>query len=143
LLLRPSLAILEGVTVFKIASRILLAEGLPAVRGFIGDVNAHIDALDAWELRRAAFSVETALRGTPEPERNNCDSDRAFQSVHRIWAKAQAARSPCPAPSAPIRVERAIEVHTAADGSRTYTYGSEWCVTAYRDPIIQRNKEVR
>jgi hypothetical protein len=131
--------------VFAIAARLIRDDGLQAARDFVAEVNAHIDALTAWEKRRTAFAGETALRGTPEPVRCNCDSDASFQSVHRLWNLAQAIRSPCPAPAARIPVERAIEVHTAADGSRTYTYLDHewWGTSVYRDNIIQRNKEVR
>jgi hypothetical protein len=129
--------------VFAAAARLIRDDGMAAARALIAEVNAHIDALTAWEERRAAFIGETALRGTPEPLRCNCDSDAAFQSVHQMWIKAQAARSHCPAPTARIPVERAIEVHTAADGSRTYTYlADEWGNSVLRDPIVQRNKEV-
>jgi hypothetical protein len=127
---------------FAIAARIVENHGVQAARAFIAEVNAHIDALTAWEERRTAFAGETALRGTPEPLRCSCDSDAAFQSVHRMWTKAQAACSACPAPAARIPVERAIEVHTAADGTRTYKYLSDewWGNSVYRDHIVQRNK---
>jgi hypothetical protein len=128
---------------FAIAARIVEDHGVQAARAFIAEVNRHIDALTSWEERRAAFAGETALRGTPEPLRCSCDSDEAFQSVHRMWTNAQAARSPCPAPTARIPVERAIEVHTAADGTRSYTYLSDpWGAgSVYRDNVIQRSKE--
>jgi hypothetical protein len=130
--------------VFAIAARLIRDGGLQAARAFIVEVNAHIDALTSWEERRTAFAGETALRGTLEPERCNCDSDAAFESVHRLWTQAQAVRPPCPAPSAPIRVERAIEVLTDATGARTYKYLDDewWGNSVYRDHIIQRNKEI-
>jgi hypothetical protein len=131
------------VTMFVIAAHIVEQQGMEAGKAFIAEVNAHIDALTAWEDRRAAFAGETALRGTLEPQRGNCDSDAAFESVHGMWMKAQAGH-PCPAPSARIAIERSIEVHTAADGSRTYTYLSDPSGdgSVYRDHLIQRNKEL-
>jgi hypothetical protein len=129
--------------VFAIAARLIRDDGLKAARDFIAEVSAHIDALRAWEERMAIIARETALRGTPEPMRTDCDTEEAFQSAHRFWSEAQALQHrPYPAPSARMPVERAIQVHTAPDGSRTYTYADddEWCSTVYRDRDIQRAK---
>jgi hypothetical protein len=130
--------------VFAIAARLIRDDGLQAARDFIAEVNAHIEALTAWEERIAIIARETALRGTPAPARSDCDSEAAFQSAYRFWTEAQAIQHrPYPVPSARIPVERSIEVHTAADGSRTYTYCSdEWGHTVYRDAFIQSHKGV-
>jgi len=112
-------------------------------REFFARVNAHIEALQAWEKRRGIIARETSLRGTPAPVSSDCDSEAAFNSALKFWNEAQAfSHHPYPAPSAPIAIERAIQVHTAADGSRTYTYlEDEWGNTVYRDAIIKRHKE--
>lgn len=130
-------------SLFAIASRLVSGESLEAARDFIAKVNAHIDVLTAWQERVAVIARETALRGTPEPIRSDCDTEAAFMSARRYWHDAQTiSHHSYPAPSAPIPVERSIEVHTAADGSRTYTYLSdEWGKSVYRDRIIQQNKE--
>jgi hypothetical protein len=129
-------------SIMAIASRIIRDEGLEVARAFVAQVNAHIDALTAWQERLAIIARETALRGTPEPMPSDCDSEAAFLSAHRFWQEAHTiAHHWYPAPSAPIRVERAIEVHTAADGSRTYTYlDDEWGNSVCRDIFIQRSK---
>lgn len=113
-------------------------------REFIGLVNAHIEALHAWEARRATVAHFQALRQTPKPERADCDSDATIASVLNFWEEAQKIDlRTYAAPAAPIPVERAIEVHAAADGSRTYTYiGEEWGNSVYRDHVIQRSKKV-
>jgi hypothetical protein len=115
-------------------------------REFIALVNAHIDALTAWEARRATVAHFQALRRTAKPARIDCDSDDTFASALKFWEEAQTIDlREYAAPSASIPVERAIEVHIAADGSRTYTYiGDEWGIgSVYRDNVIQRSKEVK
>jgi hypothetical protein len=131
--------------VFAIAARLVRDDGLQVARDFIAVVNAHIDALTAWEARRAVIACIEAMRATREPVPSDCDTSAAFQSAHRFWLEAQASRHVAlPAPSAPIAIERSIEVHTAPDGSRSYTYLSdEWGNSVYRDAIIQRNKGSR
>lgn len=130
---------------FDFVADLIRREGLQAAREFVSQVNAHITVLEAWEKDLAAIRCATSLRGTPEPKRSECDSDKAFESVLILWREAQTRdQCPSPAPSAPIPVERSIAVHTSPDGFRTFTYaaGTLLEMTVYRDRHIQRAKEI-
>jgi hypothetical protein len=88
---------------------------------FIARVNRHIEALQVWEAHRATIEREAALRGMARPDRSECDSESVFLSALAFWNETQTILSELrPAPAEDIAVERAIEVHTAADGSRTH-----------------------
>lgn len=128
---------------FVIAARILVNEGLEATQDFIAQVNAHIEALSAWESEREIAHRNLVLRWSYEPTRETCDSEASFQSAHRCWREAQSTQhNPRPAPTAPIRVERAIVVEIAEDGSRSYKYAEdELSLTVYRDRIIRMSRE--
>jgi hypothetical protein len=117
-------------------------ESPQAARDFVLQVNAHIAALEAWERHEAAIRRETALHGTPEPRRPDCDCEAAYRTALQAWREAQhRCHRPYPAPSAPIAVERSIQVHTGADGSRRFFYRSDdWGDTVFRNREIQEAK---
>lgn len=134
-------AIIKVLSPFAALARIAFNSGIEP-REFIAGVNAHIEALQAWEIRRLTIERDELLRSSARPRRSECDSDETFRSAVQFWELAQAIRhGPNPAPSAPIAVERAIAVDTAADGSRSYTYiEDENGVSAYRDNVIRRSR---
>jgi len=123
-------------------ANLCMTESPQAARDFVLQVNAHIAALEAWERYMTAVQREEALRGTPEPRCSECDSDAAYQTALQAWREAQhRCYRPYPAPSAPIAVERSIQVHTATDGTRSYFYRSDdWGDTVFRNREIQEAK---
>jgi hypothetical protein len=126
---------------FEIMTRLVTDFGIEAAREFALGVNRHLEALTEWQARMDIVAREKALRGTPEPARADCDSEAAFQSAHRCWQDAQTlAHFPYPAPVAPMFVEQAIEVHTAADGRRTYKYSNVRGDCVQSDALIRLSR---
>jgi hypothetical protein len=126
---------------FEIMTEIVIHSGLEAAREFAQRVNMHLEVLTEWQARMDVVAREKALRGTPAPTRADCDSEVAFLSAHRCWLDAQTlAHFPYPAPTAPTIIEQAIEVHIAADGSRTYKYSNVRGDSVQSDALIRLSR---
>jgi len=110
---------------FERCTEILEAEGVEAVKKFVARVNAHINALDAWERHlRETMDRERALFDTPAPLRSECDGEVAFQAAMKFWLQANRGGGywSIPAPSAASEIEQVIDVHAGPAGSRSYRY---------------------
>jgi hypothetical protein len=126
---------------FEIMAHLVDDFGIEAAREFALSVNRHIEALRDWQERMDTVARENALRGTREPTRADCDSEATYIAAHRCWLEAQTlAHFPCPAPSAAMFIEQAIEVRTAADGSRAYFYSDDRGDSIYNDAFIRQSR---
>jgi len=131
---------------FERCTQILEAESVEALKKFVARVNAHIDALDAWERHlRETMDRERALFDTPAPLRSECDGELAFQAATRFWLQANRGGGywSIPGPSAAPEIEQVIDVYVGPEGNRSYRYAARRsgarCVVA-DDTFLQSAK---